>query len=292
MTARETAGLARQVEALGYGVFWFPEIQGRNAFVQAGWLLAATERLHVATGIANIFLREPYATATAQRTLAEQSEGRFVLGLGISHAPFVEHVLGRQYQSPASALEAYLDRMEGIIYSAPEPTTPAPTVLAALGPRLLRLAARRTFGSHSLPGTARAHRAGARDPRARAVALRRAESPPRARAVESAARGPSGLRLLPGALALPAKHAAPWLRGSRSRGRRERSADRRARRLGRCGSPRAPRPRASRCGCHARLPPADRPGGLPAPRPARPRGPCPVGRDRGVSAQGPRGGNI
>src|SRR5215471_18912070 len=131
MTARETAELSRRVEALGYGAFWFPEIQGRNAFVQAGWLLAATERLRVATGIANIFLREPYATATAQRTLAEQSEGRFVLGLGISHAPFVEDVLGRQYQSPASALEAYLDRMEGISYSAPEPKTPARTVLAA-----------------------------------------------------------------------------------------------------------------------------------------------------------------
>src|SRR5262250_3181557 len=149
MTARETAELARRVEALGYGTFWFPEIRGRNAFVQAGWLLAATQRLHVATGIANIFLREPYATATAQRTLAEQSEGRFVLGLGISHAPFVEHLLGRDYPSPVSALESYLDRMEGILYDAPEPKTPPPTVLAALGPRLLRLAARRTVGSHS-----------------------------------------------------------------------------------------------------------------------------------------------
>jgi probable F420-dependent oxidoreductase len=149
MPARETAELARRVEALGYGAFWFPEIRGRNAFVQAGWLLAATERLHVATGIANIFLREPFATATAQRALAEQSEGRFVLGLGISHAPFVEHLLGRDYPSPVSALESYLDRMEGIVYDAPEPKTPPPTVLAALGPRLLRLAARRTVGSHS-----------------------------------------------------------------------------------------------------------------------------------------------
>jgi probable F420-dependent oxidoreductase len=149
MTARETAELARRVEALGYGAFWFPEITGRNAFVQAGWLLAATERLHVATGIANIFLREPYATATAQRTLAEQSEGRFVLGIGISHASFVERVLGREYQGPVSALEGYLDRMQGIVYDSPEPKTAAPTVLAALAPRLLRLAARRTAGSHS-----------------------------------------------------------------------------------------------------------------------------------------------
>src|SRR5262245_26897934 len=149
MTAREAAGLARQVEALGYGAFWFPEIRGRNAFVQAGWLLAATERLHVATGIANIFLREPYATATAQRALAEQSEGRFVLGLGISHAPFVEQVLGRHYGSPVSAMEEYLDRMEGVVYDAPLPKTLPPTVLAALAPRLLRVAARRTAGSHS-----------------------------------------------------------------------------------------------------------------------------------------------
>jgi len=149
MPARETAELSQRVEALGYGAFWFPEIRGRNAFVQAGWLLAATRRLHVATGIANMFLREPHATATAQRALAEQSEGRFVLGLGISHAPFVEHLLGRHYGSPVSALEHYLDRMEGISYDAPEPKTPAPTVLAALGPRLLRLAAKRTAGSHS-----------------------------------------------------------------------------------------------------------------------------------------------
>ncbi len=148
MTAPETAELARRVEALGYGAFWFPEILGRNAFVQAGWLLAATERLHVATGIANIFLREPYAAATAQRTLAEQSAGRFVLGLGVSHAPFVQRVLARSYQGPVSALEHYLDGMEGIPYDAPE-LKPAPTVLAALGPRLLRLAARRTMGSHS-----------------------------------------------------------------------------------------------------------------------------------------------
>jgi probable F420-dependent oxidoreductase len=149
MTARETAELARRVEDLGYGAFWFPEILGRNAFVQAGWLLAATQRLHVATGIANIFLREPYAAATAQRALAEQSEGRFVLGLGVSHASFVERVLGRPYPNPVSALERYLDGMERIPYDAPESKTPAPTVLAALGPRLLRLAARRTVGSHS-----------------------------------------------------------------------------------------------------------------------------------------------
>jgi probable F420-dependent oxidoreductase len=149
MTAPETAALARQVEELGYRAFWYPEILGRNAFVQAGWLLGATERLQVATGIANIFLRQPYAAATAARALAEQSGGRFVLGLGISHAPFVERVLGQRYEKPVAAMERYLDGMERIQYDAPEPGQPVPVVLAALGPRLLALAARRTAGSHS-----------------------------------------------------------------------------------------------------------------------------------------------
>jgi alkanesulfonate monooxygenase SsuD/methylene tetrahydromethanopterin reductase-like flavin-dependent oxidoreductase (luciferase family) len=78
----ETAAFARRVEALGYGTLSFPEIRGRNSFVQAAWLLAATRRLIVASGIAKIYLREPFAVATAQRTLAEQSRGRYLLGLG------------------------------------------------------------------------------------------------------------------------------------------------------------------------------------------------------------------
>lgn len=149
MTAPETAVLARRVEALGYGAFWHPEILGRNAFVQAGWLLAQTSRLHVATGIANLFLREPYAVKTAALTLGEQSGGRFVLGLGISHAPFVERVLERPYEKPVAALERSLDGMEGIVYDAPRPERDPPVVLAALGPHLLALAARRAAGSHS-----------------------------------------------------------------------------------------------------------------------------------------------
>jgi len=162
LPARETADLARRVEALGYGAFWFPEILARHSFVQAGWLLAATRHLVVATGIANIFLREPYAIETAARTLAEQSDGRFVLGLGPSHAPFVERVLGQRYRSPLAAMEATLDGMQGILYDGPAPEHPAPVVLAALGPRMLELAARRTAGSHSYLTTP-SHTASARE---------------------------------------------------------------------------------------------------------------------------------
>ncbi len=149
MTATQTAQFARRVEELGYSALWFPEILGRHSFVQAAWLLSSTERLIVASGIANIFLRDAYATATAQRTLAEQSGGRFLLGLGISHAQMVESVLNRAYAKPVAAMRTYLEAMEGAMYAAPPPKEKPPIVLAALGPKLLALAAERTRGSHS-----------------------------------------------------------------------------------------------------------------------------------------------
>ena len=149
LRADETAAFARRVEALGYGTLWFPEIRGRNSFVQAGWLLAATQRMIVASGIANIYLREPFAVATAQRTLAEQSRGRYLLGLGLSHKPMVEGVLARDYASPLATVHAYLDGIERAAYASPEPPEKPPLVLAALAPKLLAMAAERTQGAHT-----------------------------------------------------------------------------------------------------------------------------------------------
>jgi probable F420-dependent oxidoreductase len=149
LRADETAAFARRVEALGYGTLWFPEIRGRNSFVQAGWLLAATQRMIVASGIANIYLREPFAAATAQRTLAEQSRGRYLLGLGLSHKPMVEGVLARDYASPLATVRAYLDGIERAAYASPEPAEKPPLVLAALASKLLAMAAERTQGAHT-----------------------------------------------------------------------------------------------------------------------------------------------
>ena len=149
LRADETAAFARRVEALGYGTLWFPEIRGRNSFVQAGWLLAATQRMIVASGIANIYLREPFAAATAQRTLAEQSRGRYLLGLGLSHKPMVEGVLARPYASPLATVRAYLDGIERAAYASPEPAEKPPLVLAALASKLLAMAAERTQGAHT-----------------------------------------------------------------------------------------------------------------------------------------------
>ena len=81
MSAGNAAAFAKRVEAWGYGALWLPEAYGRNVLVHSSWLLANTTRLNIATGIANIYARDVTATVAAQQTLAEQSDGRFLLGL-------------------------------------------------------------------------------------------------------------------------------------------------------------------------------------------------------------------
>jgi probable F420-dependent oxidoreductase len=139
---------AAEIESLGYGALWIPEALGREALTHAGLLLAGTRRIPVATGIANIWARDAMAMAAAQRTLTEAHPDRFVLGIGVSHAPLVEGVRGHRYARPLAAMRAYLDAMEAAPYLAAPPTTPLVTVLAALSPRMLALAAERTAGSH------------------------------------------------------------------------------------------------------------------------------------------------
>jgi probable F420-dependent oxidoreductase len=148
MPAVEAQAAAAEVEALGFGALWIPEALGREAFTSAGLLLAATRRLPIATGIANIWARDPMAMAAAQKTLAEAYPGRFLLGLGVSHAPMVEAVRGHRYARPLSAMRAYLDAMDAALFAAVEPATPPERVLGALHPKMLALAAERTAGAH------------------------------------------------------------------------------------------------------------------------------------------------
>src|SRR5688572_32851199 len=89
--------LAAELEALGYGAVWLPEAVGRDPLVHAGLLLSATDRLTVATGIASIHGRMPLMMSSGWRTLSEAFPGRFVLGLGVSHAPMVEGLLQKSY---------------------------------------------------------------------------------------------------------------------------------------------------------------------------------------------------
>jgi probable F420-dependent oxidoreductase len=146
--ASQLAELAEEIESLGYGAIWIPETVGRDPFVLSEMLLAATTRLVAATGIANIYARDPVTTSSASKTLAEAHAGRFVLGLGVSHAPMVEGVRGGRYRSPVATMRAYLDAIDAAFYSAPAPETAPARVLAALGPRMLALAGTRADGAH------------------------------------------------------------------------------------------------------------------------------------------------
>src|ERR1043165_9507541 len=93
---------AREIEALGFRTLWIPEGLGGEAFTHAGLLLAATERLIVATGIAHGWARDAMAMVAAQKTLAEAYPDRFLLGMGVSHAPLVAGVRGHDYARPLS----------------------------------------------------------------------------------------------------------------------------------------------------------------------------------------------
>jgi len=147
-SAAEAADFAGQLEAWGYSALWVPEAVGRDPFAFLGYLAARTERLLLATGIANIYARDAMTTRAVQETLAEASDGRFVLGLGVSHAHLVTGVRKHEYRKPLTAMREYLEAMEGALYMGREPVEKAPVVIAALRPRMLALAAEKTRGAH------------------------------------------------------------------------------------------------------------------------------------------------
>ncbi|MGX1851183.1 LLM class F420-dependent oxidoreductase [Streptomyces sp. NPDC055299] len=142
--ARRAAG---EIEQLGYGALWFGETPANESMSQAAVLLAATERITVATGIANIWVRDASAAHAGARTLAEAYDGRFLLGLGASHAPLVG-ARGHAYTKPLAAMRAYLDAMDEAPDDGPTAEAAPGRVLAALGPKMLELARDRTAGAH------------------------------------------------------------------------------------------------------------------------------------------------
>ena len=142
----------REVERLGYGTLWYGEALAQEAFARGAIYLAATERLVVASGIANIWARDAAAMANGGRTLAEAWPGRFILGIGVSHAPLVR-MRGHDYEKPYSAMREYLDAMAAAPWRGPEAELP-PIVLAALGPKMVGLAGERTAGAYPYFSTA------------------------------------------------------------------------------------------------------------------------------------------
>ncbi|HYA34551.1 MAG TPA: TIGR03620 family F420-dependent LLM class oxidoreductase, partial [Candidatus Binataceae bacterium] len=149
MPANDTVEFARTVEKLGYNTFWIPEAVGREPFAHAAFMLAKTDKLNIATGIANVWARDPVTMSAASKTVAEVSGGRFLLGIGVSHKPLVTNLRGHSYDKPYSYMKDYLAKMKGALYMAPQPKEPVPVVIAALHPKMLALAAAETNGTHT-----------------------------------------------------------------------------------------------------------------------------------------------
>jgi len=148
LPAEEAKAFAQRIEAWGYPTLWIPEAIGREPFALLGFLASCTTRLVLATGIANIYARDALSMRAAQLTLAELSKGRFLLGLGVSHAPMVKDLRGHAYGKPVATMREYLDAMERAPYVGPQPPEAPPLVLAALRRRMLELSAERAQGAH------------------------------------------------------------------------------------------------------------------------------------------------
>ncbi|MGW7067226.1 LLM class F420-dependent oxidoreductase [Streptomyces sp. NPDC054855] len=139
---------AREMEQLGYGSLFYGEAGGKESLTQAAALLGATERLVVGTGIANIHARSAPASEAGARTLGALHPGRFVLGLGVSHAPLVEHSYAGSYDKPLSTMREYLRVMDAVPAEV-EPGGQRPArLLAALGPKMIELSATAADGAH------------------------------------------------------------------------------------------------------------------------------------------------
>jgi probable F420-dependent oxidoreductase len=144
--AQQVREAIAELEALGWGSLWFWEVFGREALTSAGLLLCASKRMVIASGIANIWARDPVAMTAAGRALVEAYPGRFVLGIGVSHGPIVD-ARGHRYQRPLDKMRGYLDAMDAAPWQGPPLAEEPPLVLAALGPRMLELAAERSAGA-------------------------------------------------------------------------------------------------------------------------------------------------
>ncbi|MFY0614315.1 MAG: TIGR03620 family F420-dependent LLM class oxidoreductase [Hyphomicrobiaceae bacterium] len=148
LNAKELTTLATEVERRGYQTLWYPESLSYESFAMAGYLLARTSKLQVASGIANIYARDATTSAQGHDSLNRLYDGRFVLGLGVSHVPLVEGARGHDYKKPVTTMRAYLKTMAEAKIDPTIQLDDRAVVLAALGPNMLALSAAASKGSH------------------------------------------------------------------------------------------------------------------------------------------------
>lgn len=145
---REAQRHVARLEELGFRTVWVPEAVGREPFASTSLLLSATEEMVLATGIASLHARSPMTMQAGWKTVTEAFPDRFLLGIGVSHQPAVEGFHGGTYDKPLTTMKKYLDAMDNGFFFAAQPTTPPARALAALGPKMLQLAAERSLGAH------------------------------------------------------------------------------------------------------------------------------------------------
>lgn len=148
MTAPEAAKFAQQLEQWGYSALWIPEAVGRDPFSIISYMSAHTDKLIFATGIANIYARDPMSMNAIHNTVSELAPGRFMLGLGVSHAPLVKDIRGHEYLKPVSTMKNYLAAMESAFYMGATAQEQAPILLGALRQNMLKLSADKARGAH------------------------------------------------------------------------------------------------------------------------------------------------
>ena len=147
LDAAQLADLAKRVEGLGYSTLWYPEAVNYETFGVGGYLLSHSDKLVVASGIANIYARDPSASVMGHNTLNSLYGGRFVLGLGVSHAPIVSDMRGHEFKRPVATMRKYLDDMDSAWEALGGAKGEKQVALAALGPNMSKLSADRTLGS-------------------------------------------------------------------------------------------------------------------------------------------------
>src|ERR1700749_5024172 len=141
--AAESADAAAELDELGFSALWIPDVGGQ-VFDAAGRLLTATRRTTVATGILNLWMHSPGDVAESYAALTAEHGDRFLLGIGVSHAPLIDAGEPGRYRKPLAATAAFLDGLDG----ASRPVPADRRGLAALGPKMLTLSATRARGAH------------------------------------------------------------------------------------------------------------------------------------------------
>ncbi|MEE9242870.1 MAG: LLM class F420-dependent oxidoreductase [Mycobacterium sp.] len=139
----EAAEAAAELDELGFTALWIPDIGG-PVLDSVDNLLSSTKRAVIATGILNLWMHEPWEVAERYAALTQTHGERFLLGIGVSHAPLIDSREPGRYRKPLAATKAFLDGID----AAPQPIPVANRVLAALGPKMLQLSASRARGAH------------------------------------------------------------------------------------------------------------------------------------------------